>query len=237
MASHSENFDHLRKILLFADLSDVELAPIDSLCRWKNCRAGQQIIDHLDETTDCFLIASGAVRVVVNSATGKEITFRDMGAGDIVGDLSALDGRPRSASVVALSDARVGRLSSKALWDILRRNPDAAAILIRRLTALVRDLSDRLVAVSTLPVGPRVQALILRLARNAGITNNRAVILHAPTHAEIASLVAARREAVTREIARLAEADVVNRRGRDLIVSDVAALEKSVEAFLDIATA
>lgn len=234
MANDSGQIHLLRGIALFADLPDEELVRINNLCRWHTCAAGQQIIDHLAETTDCFLIASGSVRVIVNSSAGKEITFRDIGAGEIVGELSALDGRPRSASVITLSDARVGCLSSKGLWSILQRNPDAAAVLIRRLTALVRETSDRIVAVSTLPVGPRVQAELLRLALKAGITDNRAVILHAPTHAEIASRIAARREAVTREIARLAEADVIDRRGRDLIVNDVAALRSSVEALLDI---
>lgn len=234
MAESSQNVDLLRGIALFADLREDELARIAERCRWLDREAGRQIIDHLDETTDCFLIGSGSVRVIVNSATGKEITFRDIGAGEVVGELSALDGRPRSASVVALSDARIARLSSTDLWDILQRNPDAAAVLIRRLTALVRQMSDRVVAISAMPVGPRVHAELLRLALEVGVTDNRAVILGAPTHAEIASRVAARREAVSREISRLAEAGVIDRRGRDLIVTDVAALRDSVEALLDI---
>ena len=109
MAESSGNVDLLRDIALFADLSADELAHIAERCRWLDCTAGRQIIDHLDETTDCFLIASGSVRVIVNSASGKEITFRDIGAGEVVGELSALDGRPRSASVVALTDARIAR--------------------------------------------------------------------------------------------------------------------------------
>lgn len=234
MADSSQNVDLLRDIALFSDLPENELAHIAERCRWLDCDAGRQIIDHLDETTDCFLIASGSVRVIVNSAAGKEITFRDIGAGEVVGELSALDGRLRSASVVALTDARIARLSSTDLWDILRRNPDAAAVLIRRLTALVRQMSDRVVAISAMAVGPRVQAELLRLALEVGVTDNRAVILGAPTHAEIASRVAARREAVTRELSRLDDAGVIERRGRDLVVSDVAALRNSVEALLDI---
>ncbi|MCZ6591780.1 MAG: Crp/Fnr family transcriptional regulator [Alphaproteobacteria bacterium] len=234
MADGSQNVDLLRDIALFVDLSADELTHIAERCRWIDCAAGRQIIDHLDDTTDCFLIASGSVRVIVNSSSGKEITFRDIGAGEVVGELSALDGRPRSASVVALTDARIARLSSTDLWDILQRNPDAAAVLIRRLTALVRQMSDRVVAITALPVGPRVQVELLRLALDVGVTDNRAVILGAPTHAEIASRVAARREAVTREISRLADAGIVDRHGRDLVVTDVAALRSSVEALLDI---
>jgi CRP/FNR family cyclic AMP-dependent transcriptional regulator len=237
MDKEAGNTGLLRSIALFASLPDDELARIDRLCRWRNCRPRQQIIDHLDGTSDCFVIAAGTVRVVINSSAGKEITFRDMGVGEVVGELSALDGRPRPASVVALTDSRVGRLSSDSLWGILRRNPDAAATVILRLVALVRDLSDRVVAFGTLPVGTRVRAELLRLARTVGVRENRAVILRAPTHAEFASIVAARREAVTHEFARLAEAGVVIRRGRDVIVTDVAALQNSVEAFLNIATA
>jgi CRP-like cAMP-binding protein len=234
MATSPQNVELLRGIALFAGLPEEEIERLAGTCRWLDCEAGRQIIDHLDETTDCFLIANGSVRVIVNSASGKEIAFRDIGAGEVVGELSALDGRPRSASVVALSPARIARLSSPDLWDTLRRNPDAAAILIRRLTSLVRQMSDRVVAISTMPVGARVQAELLRLALEVGVTDNRAVILGAPTHAEIASRVAARREAVSREISRLAEAGLLDRRGRDLIVTDVAALRDSVEVLLDI---
>lgn len=234
MAESVQDIDLLRGIALFAELSETELQHIAVRCRWLDCVTGQQIIDHLDETTDCFLIANGSVRVIVNSAAGKEITFRDINAGEVVGELSALDGRPRSASVVALADARIARLSSQDLWDILQHNPDTAEVLIRRLTSLVRQMSDRVVAISALPVGPRVQAELLRLALEVGVTDNRAVILGAPTHAEIASRVAARREAVSREISRLAGAGVIDRHGRDLIVTDVAALRGSVEALLDI---
>ena len=77
MADSSENVDLLRGIALLADLSEDELARIADCCRWLDCAAGRQIIDHLDETTDCFLITSGSVRVIVNSSSGKEITFRD----------------------------------------------------------------------------------------------------------------------------------------------------------------
>lgn len=236
MASDPGNVDLLRGIALFADLPDDQLSRINRVCRWQDCRAGQQIIDHLDRTTDCFLIGRGAVRAIVNSASGKEIAFRDCSAGEVVGELSALDGRPRSASVVALADARIARLSSAELWDVLRQYPDVAAVLIRRLTALVRDLSDRVVAISAMPVGPRVQAELLRLAGAAGVVDNRAVILRPPTHDEIASRVAARREAVTREMSRLTEAGVTSRRGRELIVNDVAALRRSVETMLDVAS-
>lgn len=235
MANNPQNIDLLRGVALFANLADAELESIADRCLWLDCDAGRQIIDHLDATTDCFLIASGAVRVVVNSAAGKEITFRDFGAGEVVGELSALDGRPRSASVVALTPARIARLKSPELWDIVERNPAAAAALIRRLTRLVRQTTDRVVAITTLPVGPRVQTELLRLALAAGVTDNRAVILRPPTHAEIASRVAARREAVTREISRLANAGVIDRHGRDLVVSDVAALRRSVEAFVGVA--
>ena len=235
MGARDQNANLLRGISLFASLPDAELERIAQCCRWLDCAAGRQIIDHLDRTSDCFLIASGAVRVVVHSAAGKEITFRDIGAGEIVGELSAIDGKPRSASVVALTPARIARLTSADLWAISERNPSVAGALIRRLAELVRNTTERVVAITTLPVGPRVHVEVLRLALAAGVTSNRAVILRPPTHHEIASRVAARREAVTRELSRLADAGVIERHGRDLIVCDVAGLRRSVDAFVGVA--
>ncbi len=219
----------LSAIGLFSDLTSRDFDTLDKSCRWRTYRAGQQILSRSDETTDVFFIVSGEVRVAACSLDGKEVAFRDLGAGKTFGELSAMDGAPRSADVVALSDAVVPSMAAGAFMDVLRTHPEVSAKLLAQLAGLTRKLSDRVFEFSVLAVKNRVHAELLRLAREHDNGANMATVSPAPTHAEIASRVSTHREAVTRELNALDKGGVIIRRKGVLIVPDVARLASLVE--------
>ena len=177
-----------------------------------------------------YFIVSGEVRVKHFSARGRAVSFRDMAAGEMFGELAALDGQPRSAEVAALEPTFIASLTSERFLTLLRDSPEVALSVMRRLTRLVRALSDRVVDFSTLAVRNRIHAEVLRLVRQAGVENNRAEISKMPTHEEIAARVSTHREAVVRELKTFKECGLVEKPGhRRLIVLDVARLERIVE--------
>ncbi|KAA3620943.1 MAG: cyclic nucleotide-binding domain-containing protein, partial [Proteobacteria bacterium] len=92
----------LRRCVLFDRLDDDALARIAGLVKWRTYRRGTDVFRFQDESTDIYLIASGRVRVTVFSYSGKEITYQELGEGDIFGELSAIDQRPRTANVITL---------------------------------------------------------------------------------------------------------------------------------------
>jgi len=173
------------------------------------------------------------VHIIVYSAAGKEVTFRDLQSGDMFGELAAIDGRPRSANAVARTDAEICRVSPTQFWALLREFPDASAGLLVYLSGLVRDLSDRVFEFSAHNVRNRVQNEILRLARLAPVRGNVAVITRVPTHADIASRVNTHREAVTKELGRLARAGLIEKSRTTFIVKDFEALRRLAEEALD----
>lgn len=219
----------LRSIALLEGLAPERLAAIARECAWRNYEAGQHIISRDAGDRDVYLIVSGRARVTTYSAAGRQVTFRDFGAGEHFGEVAAIDGMPRSADVVALESALVGSLPRAAFGRLLRDEPAVAERLLRDLAALVRQLSERVIDLSTLGVHQRLYAEVLRLAREAGVRGNRARIEPAPKHAELASQVSTYREQVTRELSALARAGVLGKDGRALVVLDVARLEKMVE--------
>ncbi|MCG8559212.1 MAG: helix-turn-helix domain-containing protein, partial [Hyphomicrobiales bacterium] len=103
------------------------------------------------------------------------------------------------------------------------------AALLKRLVAQIRSLTTRVFEFSTLAVSNRIQAELLRLARDNGIDDNTALITPAPTHTEIASRISTHREAVTRELSRLTQNNVIRREGRALCVTDVDRLARMVQ--------
>ncbi|MDH3671406.1 MAG: Crp/Fnr family transcriptional regulator [Gammaproteobacteria bacterium] len=219
----------LSGIEAFRSLSTDDREALASRCDSRRYAADQQIISHTDSSTDVYFIVSGRVRATIYSSSGKEVSFRDIEAGEIFGDLSAIDGKPRSANVVALTDCLIVSMSAEVLWDTLQRYPDVCAVVLKELTKLVRSLAERVVEFSTLGVKNRIHAELLRLAGKHMQDENSAVISPAPTQADIASRVSTTREAVAREMSHLGQIGVIERRNSALVIGDVARLSRMVQ--------
>ena len=201
-------------------------------CQWSRYAAKQQIIGHADKTQDVFFVVTGEVRVTIYSSSGKEVTFRDIGAGNLFGELAAIDGKPRSAAVVALADTLIASMPANVFLELSTNDPAVSIAIQRSLAGLVRILTERVYEFSTLMVKNRIRAELLRLARDHVRSENTAEISPVPTHADIASRVSTHREAVTRELNALERVGLIERHDGTLIICDVARLARSVEEVL-----
>lgn len=222
----------LSGIEFFRGLARDDRQVLASRCHAHRCAAKQQVVSYADESTDVYFIVSGHVRVTIYSVSGKEVTFRDLGAGETFGDLAAIDGKPRSATVVTLTDSFIVSMSADVFRGVLRDYPSVGMAALQELTGLVRTLCERVVELSTLGVKNRVHAELLRLAQKNMKDNNTAVISPAPTHADIAHRISTHREAVTRELSYLAHTGVLERSSGMLVINDVARLTRMVEEVL-----
>lgn len=223
----------LRKLLIFRDLRDQDLLDIANRLTFSGYAKDEEIFGEHEQDKSVYFVLTGSVRITVFSAAGKEVTFRDLGPGEMFGELAAIDGQPRSANAVAKTDAQIGRVSAGQFWTLLEEFPKVNAATLTYLCGLVRDLSGRVYQFSAHAVSSRIQSELLRLARRAGPTGNAATISPAPTHAEIASRVNTHREAVTKEISRLVGAGLLERSSGRLIVKDIAALSRMTEEAAD----
>lgn len=219
----------LRNIELFAGLAPEKLDALAPQCVWRNYEAGRRIISRNAADRDVYLLVSGRVRITTYSQGGRQVTFRDITAGEVFGEVAALDDKPRSADVIALEAALLASMAPSAFRKLIVDEPLLGERIMKRLAGLVRSLSERVVDLSTLGVQNRIHAEILRLAREAGVERNRARLDPAPKHADIASQVSTYREQVTRELSALAKAGILEKDGAALVVRDVGRLEKMVE--------
>ncbi|MGH6947584.1 MAG: Crp/Fnr family transcriptional regulator [Kiloniellales bacterium] len=224
----------LSKLRALESVAPDTITALERLVRWHEYLRDQQIIGHQDESSDVFFIVSGSVRVTVYSPAGKEVTFRDMAAGEMFGELAAIDGKPRSAGVVALSNCTIASLTAQQFGRVLHEHPDFAVVTLKRLAETVRSLSERVFEVSALSVRNRIHAELLRLARSNMLNENRAAISPAPTHSAIASRISTHREAVTRELSKLSKSGLIERQGNKIVVNDVHRLSRLVEDVLGI---
>jgi CRP-like cAMP-binding protein len=218
----------LAGIAILKDLPPDALERVRQRCTWRTYEAGEPILDYLDPSDDVYFITAGEVRVTIYSVAGKAVTFRHLGPGQIFGEYPAIDRAPRSASVEARSRCTVASMTAASFRHLLDTEPALARALLPHLVANIRALTTRVYEFSTLAVNNRIQAELLRLATLAPPEGKGACITPAPTHVDIASRVSTHREAVTRELNRLARLGLIERRGGALLVKDVERLAAMV---------
>jgi len=202
-------------------LSDFEApatlaAALVAASRFVRARKGQILLEHGMPTGDVYLVSSGRVRVELLAVEGREVVMRDLAAGQFFGEIAAIDSGRRSASIMALERTELLVVPAAAFREAVASSAEAATWFFGHLTALVRNLTDRVFEVSALNVQARIHCQLVRMAAAAGVAENRSVIDPLPTHEELAALVGTHREAVTRELSWLSRSGLIVQQRRRL---------------------
>ena len=213
---------------LLAGLSAGELEQVAHRFRTRAWPKGHCIVGYRDESRDVYIVLEGKVRVTLFSERGKEVSFRDLEAGNSFGEISAIDGQPRSADVVAMKEATmVGSVSAGEFLELMRRHPAIAEATTKKLASLVRALSQRIYE-SAERAAVRIVNELIRLAEVASTDRRTARIRPRPKDAEVASRVNSHREAVSRVISQLARGGLLVRGRGELVIRDIGALKAYV---------
>jgi CRP/FNR family cyclic AMP-dependent transcriptional regulator len=152
------------------------------------------IINEGDDSAALFVILSGKVKVFSSDDSGREIVYDDHGPGEYVGEM-ALDGRPRSASVMTLEPTTCAVLNRDEVRRAIAGNPDIAIQIISTLIDRARIATTSVKNLALLDVYGRVARLLLDLAENRGGT---LVIPEKLTQQDIGDRVGASRDMVSR---------------------------------------
>src|SRR5436190_8091994 len=218
----------VQRVDVFKGLDAKTLKAISEQCKWTRYQRNQYVIRRDGTGRDVYFVISGMVRVTADAGRGRRIIFRDVPAGELFGEHSAIDGRSRFADAVAVQESLLASMPPEAFRALLATHASVRERVMRPLARSVRELTHRVLDLGAQSVQWRVWVELLRLARAAGVTANAARIEGLPTHQEIASLVGTSREQVTRELSKLDREGIAQREGRVLIIRDASALEKLV---------
>lgn len=214
---------------LLGDVDAMTRQALERVWTVNQYRAGQVILGAEETSLDVLFLMEGAVRVANFSDKGREVSFSQIDEGDCFGEFAVIDRAPRSASVVALGDSRVARVSEQQFMQLMHDHPDMCLSLMRKLVAKLRELTRRVSDFTALRADDRIRQEVVRLFRNAQKRDGTAKIEKPPTQSELAALVFTNREAVAREIGRMKKAGLVERHGRGLFTQSVDALEQYQE--------
>ncbi|MEE8445108.1 MAG: Crp/Fnr family transcriptional regulator [Alphaproteobacteria bacterium] len=219
----------LDDVELLAGLTGAERESLATRCRWRRWAPRQLVLDRGSDSREICFIVAGAVRVVNYSASGREVSFADIAAGGTVGELAAIDGEPRSASVFSLDNTLIASLGAGPFKQMVASHPEVAFRIMQSLARMVRRADQRIMDLSTLGAHNRVHGEILRLACENMREDGVVLIRPAPVHADIAARVGTARETVARVMGDLARDKIVDRRAGALAILEFGRLATLVE--------
>jgi CRP-like cAMP-binding protein len=191
--------------------------------------AGAEIIAEGEPAEAVFLLLEGEAVAVRYSSEGRTVSYSDIVAGDLFGEIAALDGGLRTAAVLARSRCVVGVLSSRDFEAAIAASPTLAMALMRNLARLVRLNSARVFEGVTMTVRQRLALELLRRAAPSEAGGGEMLIDPAPTHADLAARIGTHREAITKELSALAARKLLRRDGRRFVLPSADGLAAEIE--------
>jgi CRP/FNR family cyclic AMP-dependent transcriptional regulator len=193
---------------------------LDRQCTWLKMAAGSWVLDQSATDRDVYFIMTGQLRAVFNTAR-QDLIFSDMRAGSIFGEMAAIDGAPRAASVFAVVDSVVAKMPAQVFVELMYAHRPLCEAVIKTLSERLRAMSGRVSELGALNVRSRVHAELLRLARRDREDPRRAIIVTPPNQSELAARINTSRETVSREINAMERDGLIERRRGAIVINDV----------------
>ena len=207
---------HLDRIPLLAGVDQETLNTVASFLRISEFPRGGRVLDKGSTGEHLLFTLSGRLQVVDLTVDGKEIGLNFLGAGDYFGELSIIDGLPRSASVVACERSLVASLPRSQALHLIYHCPLVAERLLKRMAATVRMAANYRTILGMPSAPQRIFALLNQFSKVA--PGGLVVIDNMPTQQEIAIMVNTSRETVSRALHILIQNGVVEKDLRRLII-------------------
>ncbi|MGA9865404.1 MAG: Crp/Fnr family transcriptional regulator [Acetobacteraceae bacterium] len=215
----------LRGTTLFAILQPTELEELLGFVTERRVEKGTAIMERGDAGSSMMVLATGRARVTAASTEGREVTFAILEPGMTFGELSLLDGKPRSATVSAMDDCLILVVERRDFLRFLRGNAELALRMLALLCERLRDTDIALEEIALMDFPSRLARLVLKLAHQYGESSPRGQRIRMKlSQTDLSTLVAATRESVNKQLRVWRDAGIIDEEGGYLVIRDVALL-------------
>jgi len=218
----------LSAIPLFAEMPQELSERYARICTWREYGEHELVIDIEDDSTDVRFIVSGSVRIIVRIAVGKEVILGEMGEGSFFGEISAIDGSPRSANVTTLTRSKICTMPSSVFLEVLSEVPEVTRKILVMFAERVRSLNMRLAEHSFLQAKHRLYSELLRLSKTRAANPAHRIVTPPPTQRELAERIGTRREVVSRELNSLEREGHIEKARGGIIIVNVNELQRRI---------
>jgi len=207
----------LRNVPLFAGLDEDHLRVLAHMIVRKSVARNSKIIGAGDPTDSLFIVITGRLKVLMSDEQGREVILSMLGPGEFFGEMGLLDDSPRSASVVAVESCELLSISKTDFKRSLAENFDLSLTVMRGLVKRLREADRKIGSLALMDVYGRVARLLLEMAEDI---NGEKVVVKKLSKQDIAKMIGASREMVSRVMKDLQLGGYVEVRGRSIVLRD-----------------
>lgn len=209
----------LKSVPLFSNVDDDQIAAMLPMMQHRSYRARASILRAGESADGLYVILSGHVKVLVDDGEGHQAILAVLGPNEFFGEVGLIDAGPRFTNVLAQQGCEIVYVPRNVLFDWLERDRSAAMSMLRTVTARLADAQRKIVSLALMDVYGRVARLLL----DTSYDMNGEWLVQAGSE-QIAAMVGASREMVSRVVKDMIARGVVRRQKRKLIVLDRASL-------------
>lgn len=203
-----------------------EQAALEAIGRRHRFRRGSVIFREGTESASVIIVRSGRVKVSSDTASGTEVVLAVRGPGALLGELSAIDGGPRSATVTALETVTALAIPSAQFERHLLEHGRIAFVLMRELTRRLRDADRQRIEFGAFDTTGRVAARLVELADRFGVPTDDGLRINLPlSQDELAGWIGASREAVTKALRALRQDGLIRTGRLQVVITDLDGLK------------
>jgi CRP/FNR family transcriptional regulator, cyclic AMP receptor protein len=212
--------NYLKQIPLFAHLKDVQLKAIAAQCKKVLFKKGSVIFHMKDMSTDLYIVDAGTLKAILSDDEGDEIVLAHFNKGAFFGELSLLDGKGRSATIVADTDSELSVLSQADFLGLLNKDPKIAVALMTTLVERLRKADEKIESLAFQEVSERLIRALLDGAKHDDSSGKGFLKRDKLTHKELSGMIGSSREAVSKCMKLLASSGIVKESDGNLLIAE-----------------
>jgi len=209
------------RVAIFHELSGPVLDDLARRTTIRRVPGGEPIVTQEQAGDALYIMMAGRAKVVLPGESGREVTLAVLRTADIFGEMSLFDGRSRSANVVAIDPVTVIAIAKDDILRHLAQHPQTSFALLGEMSRRLRKADETIAELALCDVQDRLIRRLVALAREDGTSSPEgAVIRRRPTQQDLANMVGACRETISRTFNMLARRGLIVPRGRSLLVTN-----------------
>jgi len=207
----------LKAVPLFSSFPDEQLRMLASVVTRRSVPRSTTIMASGDATDSLYIVLSGRLKVMMSDAEGKEVILSFLGSGEFFGEMGLIDDAPRSATVVAIEPCELLCIAKRDFKKCLAENFEMAMAVMRGLVRRLREADRKIGSLALLDVYGRVARLLLDMSET--VEGEKVVTKRLPKQ-DIAKMIGASREMVSRVMKDLQMGGYIEVRGSNIVLRD-----------------
>lgn len=225
-----KRFEIIKGIPIFSSLTDKELKEIEPLFIEEAVGKDEYVFWEGDPSNWLYIVAEGKVRVLKQSASGKDIILEIITSGDLFGGVAVLDKRPYPASAQAMEDSRILKLSRTNILKIIDRYPTVAIDIVTYMGKRLREAHEMMRSLAAERVEQRIATILLRLAEKIGIEESGGIRLDINlTRLDLAEMAGTTVETAIRVMSKFAKKGLVDSHTKKIVITNKEGLKSLLE--------